>query len=67
MRNAQVLGGRWSTSGGTTSPQDQKRAHLRHFIRSVTISKADPKRRRWQPIDERIAVTWVDGTAAAAA
>ena len=32
---------------------------LRRHIASVTVAKADPRRRRWQPIGERVAVRWV--------
>jgi site-specific DNA recombinase len=35
------------------------RKHLRRYIASVTLEKADPKRRRWQPIGERVKVRWV--------
>lgn len=34
------------------------RRHLRRYIGEVTLAKADPRRRRWQPIAERVAVTW---------
>jgi hypothetical protein len=35
------------------------RRHLRKHIASVTLAKADPKRRRWQPIAERVQVRWI--------
>jgi DNA invertase Pin-like site-specific DNA recombinase len=35
---------------------ERKRQQFRRIIASVTVSKADPKRRRWQPFDERIDV-----------
>jgi len=35
------------------------RRHLRRHIASVTLAKADPGRRRWQPIAERVQVGWV--------
>ena len=39
--------------------RDKDRRHLRRFIETVTLAKADPKRRRWQPIEERVAVRWI--------
>jgi len=38
---------------------DEKRAVVRAYIERVTITKADPKRRRWQPIGERVEIRWV--------
>ena len=38
---------------------DAKRAVIRAYVERVTVGKADPKRRRWQPIDERVDVRWV--------
>jgi site-specific DNA recombinase len=38
---------------------ERDRAHLRRHIASVTLAKADPKRRRWQPIGERVEISWV--------
>ena len=38
---------------------ERDRAHLQAHIASVTLAKADPKRRRWQPIAERVQVRWV--------
>ena len=35
------------------------RRHLRRHVASVTLAKADPARRRWQPIEERVAIRWV--------
>lgn len=37
----------------------QKRAVVRAYIDRITLTKADPKRRRWQPIGERVQVDWV--------
>ncbi len=34
------------------------RRHLRRFVASVTLAKADPARRRWQPISERVTIAW---------
>jgi site-specific DNA recombinase len=34
------------------------RRHLRKHIAEVTLAKADPKRRRWQPLSERITIRW---------
>jgi site-specific DNA recombinase len=34
------------------------RATLRRAIASVTLANADPRRRRWQPIAERVEVAW---------
>ena len=36
----------------------EHRAVVRAYIARVTVAKADPKRRRWQPIGERVAVAW---------
>jgi hypothetical protein len=33
--------------------------HMRQHIASVTLAKADPARRRWQPVAERVQVRWV--------
>jgi len=38
---------------------DEKRAVVRAYIERVTVNKADPKRRRWQPIGERVEIRWV--------
>jgi hypothetical protein len=35
------------------------RRHLRKFIASVSLAEADPKRRRWQPIGERVTIRWI--------
>jgi hypothetical protein len=35
------------------------RQRMRRVIAKVTLAKADPKRRRWQPISERVAICWV--------
>jgi DNA invertase Pin-like site-specific DNA recombinase len=37
---------------------DEKRAVVRAYIERVTLTKADPKRRRWQPIGERVQIDW---------
>lgn len=37
---------------------DERRAVVRAYISLVTVAKADPKRRRWQPIGERAEVSW---------
>jgi hypothetical protein len=37
---------------------DERRAVVRAYIARVTVAKADPKRRRWQPIGERVEVAW---------
>ena len=41
-----------------TMTMNEKRAVVRAYIDRVTLSKADPKRRRWQPIDERVQIDW---------
>jgi DNA invertase Pin-like site-specific DNA recombinase len=38
-------------------PEADRRA-LRKLIGSVSLAKCDPKRRRWQPISERIELRW---------
>jgi hypothetical protein len=38
---------------------------LREDISSVTLAKADPARRRWQPIEDRVMVRWRDEEKAA--
>jgi DNA invertase Pin-like site-specific DNA recombinase len=35
------------------------RLHLKRHIASVTLAKADPRRRRWQPITERVHIEWI--------
>jgi len=37
---------------------DEKRAVVRAYVERVIVAKADPKRRRWQPIAERAEVCW---------
>jgi hypothetical protein len=38
---------------------EEKREVVRAHVRSVQVEKADPKRRRWQPIAERVVeVDW---------
>ena len=34
------------------------RRHLRRLIASVTLARTDPARGRWQPIRERVEITW---------
>lgn len=41
---------------------DADRRRLRRYIKSVSLAKADPKRRRWQPIGERVKIEWVGAT-----
>lgn len=38
---------------------ERDRAHLKAHVASVSLAKADPRRRRWQPIAERVEVRWV--------
>jgi len=38
---------------------DADRRHLRRHVASVTLAKADPTRRRWQPIAERVDLRWM--------
>lgn len=38
---------------------------LKRYIRSVSVTKADPKRRRWQPIAERVHIEWITAEVAA--
>ncbi len=38
---------------------NEKRGVVRAYIDRVTLTKADPKRRRWQPISERVQIDWV--------
>jgi DNA invertase Pin-like site-specific DNA recombinase len=40
---------------------DRDRRLLRKYVKAVRIAKADPKRRRWQPIEERVEIEWVGG------
>jgi site-specific DNA recombinase len=42
-----------------TLTMNEKRAIVRAYIERVIVTKADPKRRRWQPIAERVEVRWV--------
>jgi DNA invertase Pin-like site-specific DNA recombinase len=39
--------------------READRRHLRRYVSAVSIEKADPARRRWQPIGERVKITWV--------
>lgn len=45
------------------TPIPAKRKILRRAIQSVTLAKSDPKHRRWQPIGERVHVTFVGDSA----
>lgn len=38
---------------------EEKRAVVRAYVERVILTKADPKRRRWQPMGERVQVDWV--------
>lgn len=38
---------------------DRDRALVRSVIAEIKLEKADPKRRRWQPIEERVQLKWV--------
>jgi hypothetical protein len=42
-----------------TMTMAEKRAVVRAYVERVTLTKADPTRRRWQPIGERAQVEWV--------
>ena len=46
-----------------TMTMNEKRAVVRAYIERVDVTKADPKRRRWQPIGERVTVRWVGESA----
>ncbi len=37
---------------------DRQRRHLRRYISRVVIHRADPARRKHQPISERVEVVW---------
>jgi len=39
-------------------PIERKRQELWLMITSVRVRRADPKRRRWQPIEERVEVVF---------
>jgi site-specific DNA recombinase len=43
--------------------KDAYRRMLRKLVREVRVAKADPKRRRWQPIEERVEIDWQPGIA----
>jgi DNA invertase Pin-like site-specific DNA recombinase len=43
---------------GDATGLDYQRARARQAIEAVTLAKADPKRGRWQPIEERLEVEW---------
>lgn len=36
----------------------EKRAVVRAYIDRITLNKADPRGRRWQPIGERVQIEW---------
>ena len=42
-----------------TMTMNQKRGVVRAYINRVTLAKADPMRRRWQPIGERVQIAWM--------
>jgi hypothetical protein len=42
----------------TALTRDEKSAVVRAYIDRVIVAKADPKRRRWQPISERVEIRW---------
>ena len=42
-----------------TLPVTSKRKMLARAIEAVTLERSDPKRRRWQPIEERVHVRFV--------
>ncbi len=50
-----------------TMTMNEKRAVVRAYIDRVTLTKADPTRRRWQPITERAQIHWVTAPAPSAA
>jgi site-specific DNA recombinase len=52
-RTPEQLGADWPTMA-----INEKRAVVRAYIERVTLTKADPKRRRWQPIEERVQIDW---------
>lgn len=37
---------------------EDARADLTRFTEGVFVARADPKRRRWQPIEERVRIVW---------
>ena len=41
-----------------TMTMKEKRAVVRAYINRITLAKADPRRRRWQPIGERAQIEW---------
>ena len=43
-------------------PVERRRPLIRQFVREVRVAKSDPKRRRWQPLEERVTITWSDGS-----
>jgi hypothetical protein len=42
--------------------READRRTLRRCIGTLTVARSDPKRRRWQPLDERVSLTWADGS-----
>jgi hypothetical protein len=40
---------------------DRQRQHLRRLIESITLHRADPTRRKHQPIEERVEIVWMGG------
>jgi DNA invertase Pin-like site-specific DNA recombinase len=43
----------------------ERRAFLRRYLEQVTLHRADPTRRKWQPIEERVELRWVGEAVAA--
>jgi DNA invertase Pin-like site-specific DNA recombinase len=41
-----------------TMTMKEKRAVVRAYIDRIILAKADPRRRRWQPIGERVQIEW---------
>lgn len=50
-----------------TMTMEEKRAVVRAYIERIILAKADPKRRRWQPMDERVQIDWVAAPASRSA
>jgi site-specific DNA recombinase len=44
-------------------PIDVQREHIRRFVSGVVLHRADPARRRWQPIGERVEIQLVGESA----
>ncbi|HLG07584.1 MAG TPA: recombinase family protein, partial [Gaiellaceae bacterium] len=50
-----------------TMTMEEKRAVVRAYIERVILTKADPTRRRWQPVGERVQIEWVAAPASRSA